>query len=272
MVGIRGLVRRLAGGLRRRWDAMRVGRMLENPTDYAAAAAARPTGAPLRLRGGPALHYGPKDDPAYLFDELFLRDAYGLRSFYRPRPGDVILDIGGNIGWFALLCRYRAGGPIRIHSFEPEPQTRQRLLLNVQANGLASQVSVYPFAVSNRAGPATFSQAEHPLCRKLAAGGDLEVECVTLADALRLAGDPPRVDLLKMDIEGGEVEAIGSAGVAALAPVQRIVVEWHDRYRPGCLDACRSVLASAGFGRLHIEYEDARRDLGLLRAARKRGK
>jgi len=50
---------------------------------------------------------------------------------------------------------------------------------------------------------------------------------------------------VKIDIKGGEIETTGSTGMESLAPVQCIMVEWRDRYRPGCLDACRSVLAAA---------------------------
>jgi FkbM family methyltransferase len=268
MNNIRYLIHRLAGGLQWRWKAARVSRMLENPSDYFAAQRGQPTGAPLRLRGGIQLFYGREDIPDYLFDELFLHDVYGMHSFYRPRSGDVILDIGGNIGWFALLCRWKAGGPIRLHSFEPDPETRGRFLHNMEANGFMGEFAVHPFAVSNRSGPAAFIRATQPLCRGLGQGGDLEVECITLATAFKLSGNPARIDLLKIDIEGGEVEAIGGAGAETLAPVLRVVMEWHDRIRPGCLSACKAALAAAGFTNVRLVYEDSRRDMGMLWACR----
>jgi FkbM family methyltransferase len=224
----------------------------------------------LRVKGGPTLEYGVQDDPAYLFDELFLSNGYGVGSFYRPRPGDVIVDVGANIGWFALLCRWCARGPVHIHCFEPDPETLSRLHQNLDVNGLNKEVRIHPFAVSNRNGRATFSRTSHPLCRGLSAGGDLEVECVALGDAIRMTGDAGAIDMLKIDIEGGELEAIGASAVGDFARVDRVALEWHDRYRPGCLDACRSKLASAGFGCLRIDFEDDRRDLGLLRASRER--
>src|SRR5438270_8770844 len=86
-------VRRFANW-REVWAAYRTGRPLP----------------PLRLRDGLTLYHGGHDDPIYLFREQFIERVYTRGGFYRPAPGDTVIDLGANIGSFALSLQWQARG------------------------------------------------------------------------------------------------------------------------------------------------------------------
>ena len=73
-----------------------------------------------------------------------------------------------------------------------------------------------------------------------------EVSAITMEDILRKLA-VSRIDLLKLDIEGSERELFSTDSGAWLNRVEYIVVELHDRYRPGCAKAFYSALATRDF-------------------------
>jgi FkbM family methyltransferase len=63
------------------------------------------------------------------------------------------------------------------------------------------------------------------------------------------------IDLLKMDIEGAELEVFSNDSESWIDQVSVIAVESHERFRPGCLSAIRGAIAGRGFSeRTHGEY------------------
>jgi FkbM family methyltransferase len=225
---------------------------------------------PLELRNGIVLHHGPGDDAIHLFREIFVHDSYLGNGFYHPRPADTIVDIGANIGAFALLIESRARGA-RVHCFEPGPETRGLLERNISANGLQEYVAVHPFAVSDRRGAVELMRTDLTMHRSIfpngyASGESDRVETLPLSEALDLAGD--RIDLLKIDVEGAEIEIVEGMAPADWGRVERAVIEYHDFFRPGCRERVERVLAGAGFGTIETIEEPKMAGMGLIRARR----
>lgn len=52
------------------------------------------------------------------------------------REGDVVYDIGANVGQYACLAGVRHGGAIEIHAFEADPRNAERLAQNLELNGI----------------------------------------------------------------------------------------------------------------------------------------
>jgi FkbM family methyltransferase len=137
--------------------------------------------------------------------EFFLRR---LRRHQRP----VVVDIGANIGVHTL--RWAAGAPgAHVHSFEPSPETRARLVRNVERNGLQSSVTVEPLAVSDAPGQArfyhcrdgAFSSLRDTGRQELADAFDVEVTTLDAFAATRPLDD---LALVKIDVEGFEDQVI----------------------------------------------------------------
>lgn len=117
------------------------------------------------------------------------------------RSGDVVLDLGANIGYYSLIAAKRAG---RVFAFEPLPDNIARLRRHLALNRI-SNVEVIEAAVSDRCGEARFAQGESHSTGKLADFGNA-VQTMSL-DSLRLE----RLDIIKCDIEGGELAMLEGA-------------------------------------------------------------
>ena len=226
---------------------------------------------PFALRNGLSLHHGPADDPILLIREIYLDRVYTRGGFYRPKLTDTVLDLGANIGFYALWLQGQALG-IRVHSFEPASENRERLVQNVRVNGLEEYISVYPFAVSDGLKLVNLHRAESSGHRSLfdratTLEGIEEVEAVDLAFAVKQTG-AALIDMLKIDVEGSEIEIVEGAGAEVWQKIKRVVVEYHDLFRPGCRQRVEEVLKREGFARIETIPELGVSGLGLIRASR----
>ncbi len=265
----------MVASLTGKWNAAvslwQFARALRNWRAVWAAYRSRGPMPPLEFRDGMVLHHGPDDDPIYLFREIFADDCYLAGGFYTPRPGDTVVDVGANIGAFAMRIESGARGA-RVHCFEPGSSARAVLEKNVAENGLGEFVSVHPFAVSDRRGTVELTRTDSPMHRSMFANGYAKegaetVETLPLAEAIDLAGGG-RVDLLKVDVEGAEIEIVEGMGDGGWGRVERAAIEYHDFFRPGCRERVTRALEAAGFGRIETIEEPTMKDLGLIRASR----
>lgn len=146
------------------------------------------------------------------------------------RPDDVVYEIGAHIGtWTAFLAKRVPRGA--VHAFEPEPTNRRQLEANVRLNRLRN-VSVHPFAVSDRSGTAEFALTggERDSCASLVP--DERAVRKVCVDTLRLDDAPSRLDIpepaaLKIDCERAEGLVIAGAS-SLLDHVRLIYVEIHE--------------------------------------------
>ncbi len=226
----------------------------------------------FQLRNGLTLHHGPDDDPILLFREIFRDRVYTRGGFYRPKSMDTVIDLGANIGFFALWLQGQAQG-IRVLSFEPARDNRARLEQNLAENGLQSDVRVFPFAVSDVPKVVTLNRAESSGHRSLfdrvtmtAEAGE-EVEAVDLAFAVGQAGSAI-IDLLKIDVEGSEIEIVEGADPEVWQRIKRVVVEYHDLFRPGCRERVEAVFGRAEYANIEVIPDPGVPGLGLIRARR----
>jgi FkbM family methyltransferase len=71
---------------------------------------------------------------------------------------DCFLDIGANIGFYSILLADRRLVPQAL-AFEPDPGTRELLRTNVDLNGLAGSVRIFPYALGDLRGEAVLTQS-----------------------------------------------------------------------------------------------------------------
>ena len=155
------------------------------------------------------------------------------------RPGGVALDVGANVGAYALLFGTwtRPGG--RVYAFEPSPRAFDGLAAHVALNGLGDVVRPVRAAVSDRAGSAALAAEGHHGTSRLVSGvpggeGTETVETVTIDDFCAREEIVPTI--IKIDVEGWELEALRGAretiarGGADLALfVEMHPTEWRAR-------------------------------------------
>jgi len=124
------------------------------------------------------------------------------------KEGMVAVDVGANIGLHTLALARKVGPRGRVHALEPDAQNFALLARGVRRAGLA-QVRLHPLAAAESAGKALLhrsegNQGDHRLAAAEDARATVAIETVTLDELLE---KEPRVDFLKIDVQGFEVSA-----------------------------------------------------------------
>lgn len=121
--------------------------------------------------------------------------------------GGVFLDIGANIGYYALMAAHF--GASRVLAFEPNPLVSSRLDFNIAANGLERQVQAMKIALGAQTATMTMRVSErdmggsHIAQEGEVSGVAIAVQVEPLESVLREARIE-RIDALKIDVEGME--------------------------------------------------------------------
>jgi FkbM family methyltransferase len=135
------------------------------------------------------------------------------------KPGMRVIDVGANEGLFTLFFRKRVGATGGVIAIEPSERELQQLQANLRINGFAD-VEIIASAIDAQAGRAQLSIAElghagfNALGSVAAPWVKLVSQCevtVTTLDLLAETRNWPRIDLIKMDIEGSELNALRGA-------------------------------------------------------------
>jgi FkbM family methyltransferase len=176
--------------------------------------------------GGLKLVYNKVSDAIGLYDEIFCTKCY---DFIVDRPDPYIIDAGANIG-MATLRFLKLYPKARIVAFEPQPDVFEMLQKNIVNNLYADNVRLVNAALSDEDGEASFNRlvdGETDCCASLedvpGMNDRITVKTVTLLPYI-----DRRVDLLKLDIEGKEFDALHKAGEADLLKmVDRMIIEYH---------------------------------------------
>ena len=140
------------------------------------------------------------------------------------QPGAVIYDVGANIGYVSLLLAKAAGETGKIYAFEALPENAERWRKNMLLNGMEARLSLFSGAVTQTAGPVRFlvhasggmGKAAGSAGRQDPYQSEISIPGVSLDEFVYGQGNPPP-QVVKMDIEGGEV--------LALPGMQRVLAE-----------------------------------------------
>lgn len=132
------------------------------------------------------------------------------------QPGMVAYDVGANIGYISLLLAQRVGMTGKVYAFEALPANLERLRANLALNDLGQNVVVIPAAVVDGVHRVRFlvgpsggmGKADGSAGREGVAYSEaVEIDGLSLDAFVFSQGNPPP-QVVKMDIEGGEVLAL----------------------------------------------------------------
>jgi FkbM family methyltransferase len=144
------------------------------------------------------------------------------------RPGQTVVDIGANIGYFTAHLARAVGPAGTVHAFEPAPANLALLRHNLALNQL-DQVVVHPVALGEQPGEATlhlsdFNGGMHRLYDSVCCEGEAVSVPVQCLDDLFAPGS---VALIKIDVEGYEQAVLrGARRLLSSAPRPRLVSEY----------------------------------------------
>lgn len=169
--------------------------------------------------------------------------------------GDVVLDVGANLGAYTLLFGQWVGPSGQVYAFEPAPRTRRGLARHVALNDLEHLVSVRAEAMSREDGRARFRADGERGDNRLAAGdgGDttsIDIATTSIDAFCQRIGKQP--SLIKVDVEGAELAVLEGARETIAAGGDRLAlyVEMHPHLWP-----------AFGASRTAVEAELARQGL-----------
>ncbi|MGG5822592.1 FkbM family methyltransferase [Falsiroseomonas sp. HW251] len=150
------------------------------------------------------------------------------------RPGDTVFDIGAHHGVYTLLGAVATGHGGKVHAFEPNPRYAELLDRSIAVNGFGGICQLHPVAVGAAEG-----QTELHFSFEYGGGGHLALAGYPLrgekqGSACRVVAlddlfpDPATtVDVMKMDVEGTETNAVrGMRGLLARSPRARVMFEF----------------------------------------------
>jgi FkbM family methyltransferase len=139
-----------------------------------------------------------------------------LLQTVRLEPGDVVLDVGANIGWYSLVLARAAPPGVDILAFEPDPDNFALLQANLASNGARSVTPVRaaagPAANRERLYRYDHGNAGRHSLLPIHGGESVDVDTVRLDDAWDQQGFGDRpLRLIKIDVEGYELAALQGA-------------------------------------------------------------
>lgn len=150
-------------------------------------------------------------------------------------PGQIVYDIGANIGFMTLLFAQCVESTGHVYAFEALPANLQRLRDNIALNAVDDRVTIISAAVNDRSNSTKFYIGPSPGTGKLVKSAgrstityreSIEVEGISIDDFIYKSGNPAP-DILKIDIEGGEVLAL--PGMSRMLHEKRpvVMIELH---------------------------------------------
>jgi len=145
------------------------------------------------------LRYKSKsNDEVYSYDEIN----------FDVEEGDVVLDCGANSSNGELNALYfskKVGKNGKVYAFEPIPRIYEELLEDIKNYG---NIIAIKMGLSNKKQKTYFQDLG--IGSKISENGNIEVELTTIDDFVR-ENNIPKVDFMKMDIEGAELDALKGA-------------------------------------------------------------
>lgn len=143
------------------------------------------------------------------------------------KPGNTFVDIGANVGVMSFTAATAVGPNGRVLAFEPHPDNIRHFLAGVAANGFQN-VTLHGFALSNTQSIFSLIGSSNGY---LMPGGQSIFQTVALPGDPILA-DEARIDMIKIDIEGHEPQAL--AGIEKTLRKHRPIV--LGEFNPRCLN------------------------------------
>lgn len=148
------------------------------------------------------------------------------------QPGDVAIDIGANIGWFAMIMAKAVGPSGVVVALEPEPSFRERLLRHKIINQIEN-IRISHYAVGAQGGIAWCVKNAGPyhssaVMKHVDPGSEyssVEVAVIAIDDWL----DSDRLDLMKIDVDGWEEQVLLGARQTIETFSPRIAIEIADK-------------------------------------------
>jgi len=166
-----------------------------------------------------------------IFYQIFIREELDFNLKITPK---TIIDCGANIGLSSLYFKMKY--PLcKIYSIEPELSNFKMLELNtksykdiIQINAAVWHDSGEIYIIDNGEGHASFTTSNNAGAKNIIG----KIPAITIPELL-VSNSIKRINLLKMDIEGSELEIFNKDAIVWLNKIESLAIEIHETFRPG---------------------------------------
>jgi len=174
------------------------------------------------------------------------------------KSGDIVYDIGANIGFYTVILGKAVGKKGRLIAFEPNKQSYARLQENLNLNAL-NNVRLFCLALDNKNGGLKLFIGNNPIGSSLVYSSafkqNYQIVKVVKGDDLKEEENLPSPRAVKIDVEGYEYEVIQGLHRTLLSPsCELICCEIHPQFLPEKIkpEMVLNLLKSIGFNQIKI--------------------
>lgn len=147
------------------------------------------------------------------------RTTWAVKKFVKD--GDICIDIGASIGWFAMQFARQVGPTGKVFAFEPTPNQIPYITENVRKNGFKDIVKIFNVGAWDKT-----EDVKLPVN----AGLKYESKGVAIDDILEAEGIQ-QIDFAKIDVDGPEVKVLkGLERTIKRSPNMKMVIEYYPKY------------------------------------------
>lgn len=164
--------------------------------------------------------------------------------------GDIIVDIGANIGFFTLLCSNIVGKNGEVIAFEPEKRNFDILSANMARNSKYDNIIGERLAISDKGGEISLYISENKGGHSIKDYNDTHIKSQTVSTIPLDQYDVSSPDVVKIDVEGAEPSVFeGMSNVLDAKPI--LFFEYSDDWESR--RETLNMLKSIGYTFFHIE-------------------
>jgi FkbM family methyltransferase len=162
------------------------------------------------------------------FYEVLIRGDY-TNFGQKISLGDTVVDVGANVGCFAMLAAQMVGPTGRVIAIEPEEDTFAQLIRNIELNSLRNVIP-YKLSLGNREGDVTFYTGASSLASSIHRSSkhtEKQVVPMTTLETLFRREGISECDYMKMDCEGCEYEIFDAITPEFAERIKQVSLEVH---------------------------------------------
>lgn len=167
----------------------------------------------------------------YTTDFIVISDAHEpwFLTIFKPKPGDIVLDLGAHIGRYSVIAGKLVGDTGKVIAVEADPDNYELLRLNIKSNSLEGIVYAINAAAWKEVTMVTLFRdtfsGRHSVTKRT--DNHVKVNTITLSELVRQY-NLPKIDWMKVDIEGAEYDVLmGAKDVINSKKIKFMLLEVH---------------------------------------------